>query len=196
MCKAKRVCDGEDCNEEVAFKKLHRIVKDKKKIYLCNNCYSKNREEFRNKILEQNPEVKRELLDLTNKEARDYREKLKGSPLRSYTRGKISPLVVCPALSPSPEIKLEKETRRPRSKKKSKSYTQFSLTLAEKQYLFRKKLNEGLDRIEADEFVYNLNQELIQFGKELRKKNKDDEKKQIEELQSKREDFLRGLGLI
>lgn len=164
------ICDI--CKEkQESFKFLKKLKKDGKTIYMCKECYIKNRNKRRNNN-EERKKIERENHNELQREyaKRKYRESKNGNVREYKKRNKEEQLIPkrYRDIKTIPEIK---GTDKP--KIKSNSY----LTLQESQILLRKlmKIN-GLDFEEAKERIENLKQSL----KEERIKHKEEGKSEEE----------------
>lgn len=81
MCRQKE-CDNQECKNKVSLKHLHRILRDNKKIYLCDKCYSENRLKHRQQTREDFIPTYRQRNNLPA--IKETKERIKKSPRLSF----------------------------------------------------------------------------------------------------------------
>ena len=191
--------DCDCCGEKVErFKDLKKVRKE----YLCSECYIKNRLNHREETIER-AGIKRELMDLKNKEARELRD-LKYKVQRDY-RLKKNGGVKKKAGRPKEKEDFEYVPPRYRNKKfqeenipkikgstsKSdiiKRRSQSYLSFEEKKVLLSVLIKRGLTFNEAKERLKNLVKSQKEIRDELKAKGKSEE-----EIKTKQKELLEEL---
>lgn len=69
MNKSEKECDG--CGERLIFKKLHKVIKEGKKVYFCSRCYNLNKQAHRNETIKESG-IENEIRVLNNKIQKTY----------------------------------------------------------------------------------------------------------------------------
>ena len=144
-------CSNNECGNPIRFKHAKKI----KGKYYCGKCAIEIRKEHREETIRMSG-IGEELRELDNK--------IKNESSKKYRQTKKKEKIV-----------LDREKKRPTSKKRGFKTSNMCMTLAEKQALFRKNIAEGMTYEEADKRVRETQEYLKEFSKTLKEKNMSEE---------------------
>jgi len=185
----KPICDK--CEEEqVSFKKLKKIKKDGKKIYLCSSCYIENRKNHRKETIETQG-IEEELKEINRQYKREkgysrksYEKKVlilglpkKRKPINLEVENKYIPKRYKKQKQKQKQLQESeipikiKGSNIKKNKQKSSSY----LTIEESRNILRIFMSRGLSFDEAVEKKKELVKRLSETRKKLRQENKPEE---------------------
>lgn len=151
----------EECGKDVGRFKFLKKISGKR---ICIQCNSKRRKEKRKEIINNNPELKKEIRELENKEQRERNARKRETKKdRKSETEKIIPV-------PKGSNILTKKQR-------SNCY----MTLQDKQIALRLLMGRGLDFDEAKERIAEIIKEQSRIREKMRKEGKSEEEVNIKQ---------------